>query len=175
MGLDPLIENFTKNLWIKGSYAQNQRPCQLLWMLWFDEKFHQMDLSLKYFFIFLKIYQTCSRGWMLIWSFQSRRYSRLYERQTCQGNHRQGILCGWLLIKFFPFCAYSNYFTLKMFFFMNFLKVFITGFPSNLDWVQQSSFKCNMDKHDLIFVYTGCFFWLVLIMAKSLLKSETWS
>ena len=58
---------------------------------------------------------------------------------------------------------------------MNFLKVFITGFPSNLDWVQQSSFKCNyiMDKHDLKFVYTGCFFSLVLMMAKSQLKSET--
>ena len=35
---DPLIDNFYKNLSIKGSEAQKQRPDELLWMLWFDEK-----------------------------------------------------------------------------------------------------------------------------------------
>ena len=35
---DPLIDKFYKNLSIKGSEAQKQRPDELLWMLWFDEK-----------------------------------------------------------------------------------------------------------------------------------------
>ena len=35
---DPLIETFYKNLSIKGSEAQKQRPDKLLWMLWFDKK-----------------------------------------------------------------------------------------------------------------------------------------
>ena len=38
MASDPLIERLSKNLSIKGSAAQKQRPHQLLWMLWFDEK-----------------------------------------------------------------------------------------------------------------------------------------
>ena len=35
---DPLIDKFYKNLSIKGSEAQKQRPYELLWMLWFDRK-----------------------------------------------------------------------------------------------------------------------------------------
>ena len=35
---DPLINRFYWNLSIKGSEAQKQRPHELLWMLWFDEK-----------------------------------------------------------------------------------------------------------------------------------------
>ena len=35
---DPLIERFYKNLSIKGSEAQKQRPNKILWMLWFDKK-----------------------------------------------------------------------------------------------------------------------------------------
>ena len=35
---DPLIDGFYINLSIKGSEAQKQRPCKLLWMLWFDRK-----------------------------------------------------------------------------------------------------------------------------------------
>ena len=35
---DPLIDKFYKNLSIKGSEALKQRPDELLWMLWFDEK-----------------------------------------------------------------------------------------------------------------------------------------
>ena len=35
---DPLIDKFYKNLSNKGSEAQKQRPEELLWMLWFDEK-----------------------------------------------------------------------------------------------------------------------------------------
>ena len=34
----PLIDGFYKYLSIKGSEAQKQKPCELLWMLWFDEK-----------------------------------------------------------------------------------------------------------------------------------------
>ena len=35
---DPLIDKFYKNLSIKGSEAQKQRPNEIVWMLWFDEK-----------------------------------------------------------------------------------------------------------------------------------------
>ena len=35
---NPLIDRFYWNLPTKGSVAQKQRPCELLWMLWFDEK-----------------------------------------------------------------------------------------------------------------------------------------
>ena len=35
---DPLIENFYKNISIKGSEAQKQRPHELIWILWFDKK-----------------------------------------------------------------------------------------------------------------------------------------
>ena len=35
---DTLIDIFYLNLSIKGSEAQKQRPNELLWMLWFDEK-----------------------------------------------------------------------------------------------------------------------------------------
>ena len=35
---DPLINRFLKNLSIKVSEAHKQRPCELLWMLWVDEK-----------------------------------------------------------------------------------------------------------------------------------------
>ena len=35
---DPLVDKFYKNLSIKGSEAQKQRPDELLWMLWFDKK-----------------------------------------------------------------------------------------------------------------------------------------
>ena len=37
---DPLIEGLLKNLSIKGSGAQKQRPYELWWMLWFDEKIY---------------------------------------------------------------------------------------------------------------------------------------
>ena len=36
--------DFTKNLSIKGSLAQNQRPHELLWMLWFDYKEHLQNI-----------------------------------------------------------------------------------------------------------------------------------
>ena len=35
---DPLIDEYYKNLSTKWSEAQKQRPDELLWMLWFDEK-----------------------------------------------------------------------------------------------------------------------------------------
>ena len=35
---DPLIDRFYYDLFIKGSEAQKQRPYELLWILWFDEK-----------------------------------------------------------------------------------------------------------------------------------------
>ena len=35
---DPVIDRFYKNPSIKVSEAQKQRPYQLLWRLWFDEK-----------------------------------------------------------------------------------------------------------------------------------------
>ena len=35
---EPLIERFYFNISIKESEAQKQRPCELLWLLWFDEK-----------------------------------------------------------------------------------------------------------------------------------------
>ena len=35
---DPLINRFYKNLSIKGSETQKQRPSELLWMLRFDKK-----------------------------------------------------------------------------------------------------------------------------------------
>ena len=45
---DPLIDEFYKNLSIEGSEAQNQRPHELLWMLWFDEKsISNLDRSIK--------------------------------------------------------------------------------------------------------------------------------
>ena len=37
---DPLIDRFYQNLSIKGSESQKQRPHELLWMLWFDEKLY---------------------------------------------------------------------------------------------------------------------------------------
>ena len=35
---DPLINRFYYDLSIKGSEAQKQRPGEVLWILWFDEK-----------------------------------------------------------------------------------------------------------------------------------------
>ena len=37
---DPLIDRFYSNPPIKGFGAQKQRPHELLWMLWFDEKIY---------------------------------------------------------------------------------------------------------------------------------------
>ena len=40
----PLIDRFYKNLSIKGSEAQKQRPHEFLWTLWFDEKLYLLFL-----------------------------------------------------------------------------------------------------------------------------------
>ena len=48
---DPFIDRFYKNLSIKGSEAQKQRPHKLLWMLWFDKK----SISNLYIFIFIVV------------------------------------------------------------------------------------------------------------------------
>ena len=45
---DPLIDRFYKNLLIKGSGEQKQRPHKLLWMLWFDEKVHLISVVQKH-------------------------------------------------------------------------------------------------------------------------------
>ena len=48
---DPLIDKFYKNLSIKGSEAQKQRPEELLWMLWLEEKsiFKQRAIDWTFF------------------------------------------------------------------------------------------------------------------------------
>ena len=44
----PLIDRFYWNLSIKGSEAGKQRPHELLWMLWFDEKSISNLVPLQY-------------------------------------------------------------------------------------------------------------------------------
>ena len=42
---DPLIDEFYKNLSIKGSEAQKQKPHELLWTLWLEKKSISMQQS----------------------------------------------------------------------------------------------------------------------------------
>ena len=41
---DHLIDWFYYDISIKGPEAQKQRPHELLWMLWFDEKVYLQDI-----------------------------------------------------------------------------------------------------------------------------------
>ena len=64
MASDPLIDRFSKTLLIKGFEVQKQRPNELLWKFWFDEKgffcqmiYHRTAIRLIlsiYIFIFWK-------------------------------------------------------------------------------------------------------------------------
>ena len=45
---DPLIDRFYYNLSIKRSEGQKQRPNELLWMLWFDEKLYLSSLGIRF-------------------------------------------------------------------------------------------------------------------------------
>ena len=72
---DPLIDRFYYNLSIKGSEVQKQRPHELLWMLWFDEK----NISNSYPSSILLVVSLVGGYWLVLSPQFSSQQSSVFE------------------------------------------------------------------------------------------------